>query len=281
MFASSKAQAPPPLSEEEKDSRRAAAAKAAQDRGSAWDKRLAGTSKSKKGAMSAEGDGRPVYDHDSGPTSAETQRVAAAAKRREEEVARSMGYNPYQPLMSFSGAAAAAAVGAPGSGTGSTPRSGSGGGTTPTPRRLDEGTAASTAAAAASGGGGGGGAGFEIDEPELENSINEALGLLMSTAEADGPRVQTAITTAGKMLRSLSENRGEPKLRKIRLANPNFSSRVVEVPGGLQLFLAAGFVVVSEEPEGGGEAESFLVHSMEPHAGLQLDYTLARLADLI
>ena len=93
--------------------------------------------------------------------------------------------------------------------------------------------------------------------------------------------MQTALSTVEKMLRNLADNPTDPKPRRVRMANPNFKSKVVDVEGAVQLFEAAGFAIVSETPEGGGAEELFLVHSMEDYPQGQLRYTLWRVAELL
>lgn len=268
--------APPataPLTEEEKDSRRAAMVKAAQDRGSAWDKRVAAASSKKK--MSGKDDGRPVFDHDTSQKSSETARIVAAAKQSEQKAVREMGYNPFKPLLSSN------LVQQPAAETTAVPFSGGrhilGGG----------------------GGSGGGGSGglaqigssprdreeldaIEPEDSEAVNAVNEALGMLLSAAEADSAGVQTAITTAAKMLKAAADSPDEAKFRCIRLANQNFQTKVASVPGGLELFLAAGFSVVQEASAAtDGQVEAFLKHENDNgDAEQQLRYTLHRLADL-
>lgn len=238
----------PPLSEEEKSSRRIARFKAAEDRGGAWEKRFAANRLKK---VNIRDDNRSVFEHDTSEKSQETARQVAAAKMAEDKAVREMGYNPFKPHMSFSA-----------------------GGNT---------TAASSSSSAAESRGvpppakSGGDA--LVDDPALVDSLNEALCMLLSTAEIDGPLVQTAITTASKMLKSLADNMSEPKFRSIRVANPHFQSKVAAVPGGLELFTCAGFCVVNEATDT-GDIEAFLKHSATSEAELQLHYTLSRLKDL-
>ena len=55
---------------------------------------------------------------------------------------------------------------------------------------------------------------------------------------------------------ALSSN-GEEKFRSVRMANAAIKSKVLRVPGGLQLLLAAGF---SEHGAPDGDAERVLKH---------------------
>ena len=268
MFGGKSVPPPAPLSEEEKESRRLARVKAVEDRGNAWEKRIAQSSKKK---LSGVDEGRPVYDHSSDQVSVETQRAMSAAKRAEEDVTRRMGYNPYQPHMSFSGTGQPSGGGA---GAGGSPRSGAASSLSSSSQSNAQSNAEVENLGSTE---------VQIDDPEVENAVNESLGLMLSAAEADGPKVQTAVETAMKMLRNLADNRDDLRPRKIRLGNPNFHTKVVEVSGGVELFIAAGFVVVEEMAEGkSGESEPelFLQHSMEPHTEARLHYTLQRLTAL-
>jgi len=252
---------PAPLTEEEKDSRRAAMVKAAQDRGSAWDKRVAAASSKKK--MNAKNDGRPVFDHDTSQKSLETARIVAAAKQSEQKAVEQMGYNPFKPLLSSNLAQQSTTE------TTTVPFSGGGhvlgGGSSPRDREEQDALDA-----------------VEPEDSEAVNAVNEALGMLLSAAETDSVGVQTAITTAAKMLKAAADSPDEAKFRCIRLANQNFQTKVASVPGGLELFLAAGFSVVQEASAAtDGQVEAFLKHDNDNgDAEQQLRYTLHRLADL-
>ena len=259
-MVSGKAPEPPPLSEEEKANRRAAMVRAAQDRGSAWEKRVAQGASKRNGTGSGKDDGRRIYDHDVSARNPETARGAAAAKQAEEEAVRRMGYNPFKPHMSFSGAG-------PTVGTESTPRSGSGGQSSRTEsvqRQQAQQQPDYTQ---------------EVEEKDVD-AVNEALGMLLSAAEADPSLVESAIATAAKMLKALADNRDEAKFRSIRLANEAFQKKVAACPGGIELFLAAGFTVETEAAESTGETEAFLKHNTSPPTWSQLCYTLQRIADM-
>lgn len=91
---------------------------------------------------------------------------------------------------------------------------------------------------------------------DLNASVDEALSLMLSLScagaeeeAAAAEAVQLAISTALKMLTNLLNNPTDPKLKSIRVNNPNFLSRVSGTPGGKELFVGAGFQVVFE----GGE----------------------------
>lgn len=255
-MVSGKGPEPPPLSEDEKASRRAAMVRAAQDRGSAWEKRVAQGASRRNGSGSGKDDGRKVYDHDVSARNPETARGAAAAKQAEQEAVRRMGYNPFKPHMSFSGAG-------PTAGAEGTPRSSSGGQASATEGAQQQQQDYT----------------HEVTEGDVD-AVNEALGMLMSAAEADPSLVESAIATAAKMLKALADNRDEAKFRSIRLANAAFQNKVAACPGGIELFLAAGFTVETEAVEATGETEAFLKHSTSPPSWSQLCYTLQRISDM-
>ena len=79
-----------------------------------------------------------------------------------------------------------------------------------------------------------------------------------------------------------------------------FQTKVATVPGGIEMILAAGYVVVdksdgttaptegsSSPKEGGSNGDNaandtmFLVHSMDAGSELKLRYTLARVKELV
>jgi hypothetical protein len=96
------------LSEEEKESRRGAMAAAAANREKAWDTKVNKGAQArrqeekqrqeKEQSHRAEGVGCEIR-------SEETLRTVQETKRQEQQLAQSMGYNPYQPVMSSSSAA--------------------------------------------------------------------------------------------------------------------------------------------------------------------------------
>lgn len=65
--------------------------------------------------------------------------------------------------------------------------------------------------------------------------------------------------------------------RSIRLANKAFQNKVCTVPGGVELCLAAGFVLQGEA----NTEDAMLCHPMTPPAIQSLAYTMARLQDLL
>ena len=120
-------------------------------------------------------------------------------------------------------------------------------------------------------------------DPDLAEAVDAALSQLVALAASeDEQRVTVAIATTRQMLERLKKSaRDDPKPRKIRVNNESFSARVAQVAGALDLFLAAGFGLVMEVPDGGSAEEAYLLHPVgDGRAAARLDYTLARLAQL-
>lgn len=67
--------------------------------------------------------------------------------------------------------------------------------------------------------------------------------------------------------------------RSIRLLNEAFQTRVASVPGGLEVFLAAGFVLADEAVD--GEEVTFLKHDMSLQSERKLDYAVHRIRSLV
>ena len=124
----------------------------------------------------------------------------------------------------------------------------------------------------------------------VENLCDEALAMLLSMAGTDRDDseestnanqeiVTTCIATTSKMLDNIKRNPKEAKFRSIRVQNGNFNAKVYRVPGGKELFTAAGFqlhTVVSTS----GEEESYLKHDMSYIKTKMLVYVLGRLKSL-
>jgi hypothetical protein len=134
--------------------------------------------------------------------------------------------------------------------------------------------------------------------PALVEAVNAAMQQLLDrTGAEDGERVQTALTTVEKMLAmlhgALATGADPCKFRSVRMGNAAFQSKVASVVGGTELMLAAGFVLVEDASPAGNDAaaaaaaatttatETFLRHSTEPLDRVKLNYTLARLRELL
>lgn len=128
----------------------------------------------------------------------------------------------------------------------------------------------------------------------MTEAVDDAFAQLLSIGNVDDPqseeKVNTAISTIQKMLNNLQKKKQELKFRSIRLMNEAFQAKVVSVPGGLELMMAAGFVLVEAPVEGAaaaaaagteeGELTLYLKHDMSPQSEAMLDYTIRRLNEL-
>jgi len=137
------------------------------------------------------------------------------------------------------------------------------------------------------------------DTSEMSEAVDDAFAQLLSIGNVDDPqseeKVNSAISTIQKMLNNLQKNKQELKFRSIRLMNEAFQNKVVSVPGGLELMMAAGFALVEAPMEtsvtatavavaGAEEAELtltlYLKHDMSQQSEAMLDYTVRRLQEL-
>jgi hypothetical protein len=193
-----------------------------------------------------------------------------------------MGYNPFKPHMSFSGAGPtniSSSSTIPTSSSSNTNKSSIGKDqlSSPTPVIIPP-----------------------IDPAEedvMSDAINEAFALLMSGMSTGNngeeqeekeqeERVNTAISTVMKMLKNAYQKPQDSKLRTVRMMNEAFQSRVLSVPGGLELMLSAGFSIQECPPEPGAgitddmEHVLYLKHDSSERANIMLAYTLHRLSEL-
>ena len=276
------------LSEAELAERREANIRAAENRADAWDRRVKTSStvrkdkereKEKRGGGGGAGMNAHKEAAERGNSIAATQAAAKAAKATEAHLAASMGYNPFQPHMSFSSAsgclvtessgAAATATATAGNLLKGSPRNGSMAG-------ADDKRLASTGVFA-----------FnsqnmpavELTEDD-EETVDLALGMLLSNEivrtedNSENDIVKICVATVCKLLDNLTSSNGEEKFRSIRVGNAAISSKVLVVPGGLQLLLAAGFVEQEENGEG------FLKHAYDSSGEALARHVLSRLLDL-
>jgi hypothetical protein len=135
-----------------------------------------------------------------------------------------------------------------------------------------------------------------VDE-SIVFAVDSALSMLLSVAQIDDSKAQTAIQTIHKMLSNLAKNKSEVKFRTIRLENPGFQQKVATVDGGLDLMFAAGYHLHYSQPnaipvgasprplkknEDGSpvndeeEEVCYLLHTMDEASEHQLDYCLRR-----
>ena len=295
--AGSAGSAAPSLSTDEKDRRREAMVAAALAREKSWDKKVQ-TAKGKRDP-NTDVSGRQIYDHSAlaeiGASNPETQRLVALAKQNEQRTVQQLGYDPFKPALSSSSttsgvgalaslppppSSALPALGSPSSRAAAplpTPTP------TPTPTPLPAPPAPPPPAASATSTDD-----LEAGEghPAIVDEVNAAMQQLLDRAGAeDGDRVQIALTTVEKMLtalRSALVGGGDAtKFRNVRMGNAAFQTKVASVVGGTELMLAAGFALVEDASPAGDVPEPFLRHSLEPLDRIKLNYTLARLEELL
>lgn len=236
------------MSDQEKEARRDAMATAAATREKQWDKKVsrgAQARRQEEKRKEQEQEQQGTFDIQS----EQTLKTVEAAKRSEQELAQSMGYNPYEPVISTA---------TKGGGAGSTSHATA---KSSTPHSTDS---------------------FTDVEEDVHLQLNDALQCLLPQEDAIAfEKGKVCVDTVVKMLTNLATSPDEPKFRSIRLSNKHFSSKVAEVEGGLELILCAGFVL-EEESQAGGEPETFLRHrgtTAQDAPSRQLDFTLARLRD--
>ena len=208
----------PPMTEEEKEQMRIDRLKAAEDRGKAWDKRIA---QGRNSTKSKQDDGKQLTFEHSNEFNPETDRTIAIVKAAEARQAAQLGYNPYKPVMSFK-------ADDPKSSQSSNKLNSksSSGNNSPRPDILED---------------------IDIESIDSDTviAIDSAIALLISNEATS----QTALLTIQKILMNIISNKSEPKYRTIRLQNPAIRSKVIDVAGGLDLLLASGFYLndVAEE----------------------------------
>jgi hypothetical protein len=198
------------MTEEEKEQMRLDRLKAAEDRGKAWDKRVA---QGRNHTKSKQDDAKQPTIEQSNEVNPETDRTIQIVKAAEARQAAALGYNPYKPVMSFK---ADDPKGKP-------EVTSSSGNTSPRPEKTLEDMIQSINI-------------NEID-PDIVVAIDSAIALLISNEAT----TQAALTTIQKILTNIISNKTEPKYRTIRLQNPAIKSKVIDVAGGLDLLLATGF----------------------------------------
>ena len=206
----------PPMTEEEKEQMRLDRLKAAEDRGKAWDKRVA---QGRNHTKSKQDDLKQPTSEQSNDVNPETDRTIQIVKAAEARQAAQLGYNPYKPVMSFK-ADDPNQNAKPSTDVASSKSSGN---TSPRPENTLEDMIQS----------------ININEIDADVvvAIDSAIALLLSNETTS----QAAMTTIQKILTNIISNKTEPKYRTIRLQNPAIKSKVIDVVGGLDLLLATGF----------------------------------------
>ena len=158
------------------------------------------------------------------------------AQRSERAQAAEMGYNPFQPQMSMS----------------SSPR-----------------TSTNSATEDAQSGQGK----VSLEDEDVE-AFTLALGMLLSSEVAE-TEVALCVTTISKLLGNLCTSNGAEKYKRLKRSNIAIQNRILNIPGGEALLLAAGFVDSEEQ------GELVFVHKFDSKSAVLAEYTLDRLKELL
>ena len=112
------------------------------------------------------------------------------------------------------------------------------------------------------------------DEDPAMAPLNDAVARVAAHADAEA--------SAGLLLRIVGNalnNPGEPKYRKVRLANPKIAAAVLDTDGGLVVLECAGFRLVFEDDGGEGDPRVMVLDDASDPAPLSAAFRrLARLA---
>ncbi|POM66527.1 Hypothetical protein PHPALM_17602 [Phytophthora palmivora] len=224
---------PPALSAEEQQKRRELQAKALEQRGNAWDKRVANARKARL-QQEEENENKFQYAEPAplsvppGPPSVVLSNEQV--KTRELQSAhQQMGFNPYEATFSSSTQAVSAMNAI--SGTGAPPAAAVGAVAAPPPAPFP----AIPPVTAPTG--------LLTDSNGAEN------GAVYVLLRQDPARAITAAETLIKMLTNIVKNPQEEKFRKIRLSNAAIQSKLVTVPGAVDILAEAGFLTVEIDGE--------------------------------
>ena len=267
---------PSVLTDSEKEERRLAMARAAASRGStnAWEKKSSGKA-DKKDPLACNNS----TDSDASSISEETLQTINRVKQREAQMVIEMGYNPFKPVMASTTNTGSSTISA----AANVPPIKSPIPSIPPPRPpsgiapdyMSALTNVPTPATTAD-------QWTETHEQLVEELFDEALSLLLSMQGQNSDAntaVTVCITTVLKMLENLLSNPQDPKFRSIRIQNPNFQSKVYQIPGGKQLFIAAGFQLYTNSIQDADSIsdDSYLKHSMAFKPQKMLVYVVNRL----
>ncbi len=77
--------------------------------------------------------------------------------------------------------------------------------------------------------------------PPAPSQADETAAALREVTAADTEAARACLTTLRKVALNLLEHPADDKYRRIKLANPAFNKKVMECPGGTDLFLCLGF----------------------------------------
>ena len=283
-FMQTKPEAAPP-SAAEQAARREAALKAAQSRGTAWDKKLSNNRSEKAQRAKADRESRMA---ELGASEQPMDVNSESARMYEEARAREAGQEIYNVQIGSTTAARAAVNAAAVDSTAQAqaaqgnapsfmaPPPGGGGGGGQAPPAIFSGTGHTTGTSHAPGGpvrppelstqtsadaalaaqlqqqqeGSGGGAPPPYEEvvlsPEDEAKSDEALALLASHP----PDVALkCVSICVKLLANLAKKFDDEKFHRVRLANKAIQEKVGAVSGGIEVMLAAGFELSAEDDE--------------------------------
>lgn len=254
------------LSEKEKDERREAMIKAANDRQSSWDKRLERSAKNRimnqKGNITDNGKNELINP--------ETLKTIEAAKRKEQALVNSLGYDPFKPLLSSNISGSRSTTGSSELST-SSPRYASN-----SPRANPSATGESTPR-------------IDYDSigskyPSLVDDLDGSFSLMLTSADTgetgSSENVNVCLTTISKLLNNLVNNPTDTKYRSIRINNPALQSKVFVIPGATNVLLAAGFSVCNDSTDG-GSSEEYLKHAATEEAIHFCQYTLHRIQEIL
>ncbi|ETI36756.1 hypothetical protein F441_17059 [Phytophthora nicotianae CJ01A1] len=230
-------QKPPALSAEEQQKRRELQAKALEQRGNAWEKRVANGRKARlqqeeeleNKFQYTEASSSTAEASPSGPPPVVLSNEQVKA-RELQNVHQQMGFNPYAATFSSSTQAVSAMNSI---GRGSTaPPSAPNGDAVPPPAPFS--------------------AIPPVAAPSVVSSspVTEENGAVYVLLRQDPPRAITAAETLIKMLTNVAKNPQEEKFRKIRLSNAAIQSKLVSVPGAVDILAEAGFLRVELDGEG-------------------------------
>uniref|UniRef100_A0A7S3JPU7 PDZ domain-containing protein n=1 Tax=Aureoumbra lagunensis TaxID=44058 RepID=A0A7S3JPU7_9STRA len=194
----------------EKEARRVAQAKAALERDGAWNRRVASRPQGGKLANTR----NPVSStEEANLSNPETRAAWEAAAQRHAEQTRELGYDPYKPLLTGTSASSQSA-------------------SRPPPQKKDEGTRL----------------GGNDESKDYDTASTEVQVALQALASSDkGTEAQEAcVATLLKLLDNVL-NKTDEKFRRVRLANANIQAKILEIEGGLEILIAAGFQL---QPDG-------------------------------
>lgn len=232
----------PPMTEEEKEQMRLDRLKAAENRGKAWDKRIAQGRSSTKSKQ--ENVKQSTFEH-SNESNPETDRTIKIVKAAEAQQASIDGYSIYKPVMSFK------ADNDP-----KLSQSSNQGNSDNSPRsenKLEEMLES-----------------IDIDmiDADIVVAIDSAVALLISNEAT----AQTALSTIQKILINIISNKTEPKYRTIKCQNPSIKSKVIDIAGGLDLLLASGFQLNNDVTATDSTLEYMITDDYELKIGYCLKY---------